>query len=147
MKKGDIWFMSYPTNEKIRNVFAVVTGVIIASALFTLALIILLLFIAAQAKGHGEDSDFENISKSFGLISYLIIFICCFTGGFITGRISTRKDLIHGAITGIVLTILMIYFSDFDFSSEAIFYFVVIIPFTILGTLLAIKIKRRKIIS
>jgi uncharacterized membrane protein len=137
--------MSYSTNEKIRNVFAVVAGVMIASILFTLALLILLLYIASQAKGHGETSDFENLSKYFGLISYLIIFICCFTGGFITVKISTRKDIIHGAITGIVLTVLMIYFSDFDFSNEAVINYLVMIPFTLLGTLLAIKLKRKQI--
>ena len=52
--------------------------------------------------------------------------------------------MIHGAITGIVLIVLLAYASDFDKSTEAIIYYVVILPFTLIGTLMAVRVKKRK---
>ncbi|HQW44179.1 MAG: TIGR04086 family membrane protein [Chitinophagaceae bacterium] len=128
----------------LRNIMSVVIGVIIAAALFSLAALIMLLTIASKVKGHGEESDLDGISKVFDVVSFLVIFTCCFIGGYITGRISTKKDMIHGAITGIVLIVLLAYASDFDKSTEAIIYYVVILPFTLIGTLMAVRVKKRK---
>ena len=128
----------------LRNIMSVVIGVIIAAALFSLAALIMLLTIASKVKGHGEESDLDGISKVFDVVSFLVIFTCFFIGGYITGRISTKKDMIHGAITGIVLIVLLAYASDFDKSTEAIIYYVVILPFTLIGTLMAVRVKKRK---
>lgn len=143
MKKRDIWFMATTDKQIIRNILSVVTGVLIAAALFSLAVLVMLLTIASKVKGHGEETDLDSIAKVFDAVSFIVIFICCFIGGYITGRISTTKDMIHGTITGIVLAVLLAYSTDFDTSTEAIVYYLVILPFTLIGTLVAIRQKRK----
>ncbi|MGB3007107.1 MAG: TIGR04086 family membrane protein [Chitinophagaceae bacterium] len=138
--------MSSTKNETGRNIISVIAGVIIAAVIFMLAGLILLLNLASKVKGHGEESDFNDISGNFSIAALIITFSCCFLGGYVTGRISTKKDLIHGAITGLVLTLLLAYISDFSLNGESITYYLTIIPFTLLGTLLAIWFKKRKTI-
>ena len=62
----------------LRNIMSVVIGVIIAAALFSLAALIMLLTIASKVKGHGEESDLDGISKVFDVVSFHVIFTCCF---------------------------------------------------------------------
>jgi hypothetical protein len=143
-KKEDIWFMSN-TNNTGRNIFSVVAGVITSSLLFMLAGLIMLLFIASKAKGHGEESDFEKTTDTISIGMIAALFICCLLGGFVTGRISTKSDVIHGSITGGVLIFLLAYISSFSFNGSDIINYLLIIPFTLAGTFLAMRMKKRKV--
>jgi hypothetical protein len=130
-------------NNTGRNIFSVVAGVITSSALFMLAGLIMLLFIASKAKGHGEESDFAKATDTIGVSMIAAMFICCAMGGFITGRISTKSDVIHGSITAAVLIFMLAYISDFRFNSSDIINYLVILPFTLTGTFLSIRMKKR----
>lgn len=143
MKKPDIWFMLNTGKETLRNVLSVIAGVLIAAALFSLAVLVLLLSIASKVKGHGDETNLDGIANVFDAVSIIVIFICCFIGGYLTGRISTTKDMIHGTITGVVLTVLLAYSTNFDTSTEAIVDYLVILPFTLIGTMVAIRQKRK----
>jgi predicted neutral ceramidase superfamily lipid hydrolase len=144
MKKGDIWFMDLTNKEIVRNVFSVVAGVLVSYVLYLLFGLILLLFIASKVKGHGEESGLKKLSTTLDITSIIALFICCLLGGFVTGKISTKKDMIHGGITAIVSCILLVIISDFDFSNESLVYYLVSILATLLGTTLAIKQKKKK---
>ncbi len=144
MKKGDIWFMYTSGKEIIRNVFSVVAGVLVSAALYMLFGLILLIFIASKAKGHGEESGLERISTTLDIASTIALIICCLLGGFATGSLSTKKDMIHGAITAIISSILLASINDFDFQIQSIAYYLTGILATIFGTYLAIKLKKKK---
>ena len=144
MKKGDIWFMNTSNKQTGRNVFSVVAGVLTSSALFMLAGLIMLLFIASKAKGHGEESDLGKLSGGIDIAAIITTFICCALGGYVTGRISTKNDLIHGGITAVVLIFLLAYISEFKFTSTDILNYLLIIPFTLTGTFLAIRMKKKQ---
>ncbi|MDZ4795266.1 MAG: hypothetical protein SGI83_13380 [Bacteroidota bacterium] len=127
-----------------RNIFSVVAGVLTSSALFMLAGLVLLLFIASKAKGHGEESDFGKYSDGIDMAAIITMFFSCSLGGFVTGKISTKNDLIHGVITAAVLIFLLTYISEFKFTNTDILNYLLIIPFTLTGTFLAIRMKKRK---
>lgn len=144
MKKGDIWFMNTANNEMVRNIFSVVAGVLVSAVLYLLFGLILLLFIASKAKGHGEESGLENLSTTLDITSIIALFICGLLGGFVTGRISTKKDMIHGITTAFVSTILLASIFYFDLNKESIVCYLVGILATLTGTSLAIKLKNKK---
>lgn len=143
MKKGDIWFMDSTSKETIRNFFAVVAGVITGTAFFMLAGLILLLTQLSQVKGHGEETDFSKINNRFLVFVIFIIAIGGFIGGYISTRISTKKDWAHGAITGFVMAGLLAYITEFNFEAEAILYYITIIGSALLGTWLGIRWKNK----
>ncbi len=145
-EKVDIWFMQNPNTQTSRNVFSVIAGVLTSVILFFLAGLILLLFIASKTKGHGEASNLEKSSDSISISMIIGTFICCAVGGFVTGKISTKNDMIHGSITAAVLIFLLAYISEFKFTSTDIFNYLIIIPFTLAGTTLSIRMKKRKTI-
>ena len=125
--------------ETTRNILSVVIGVLTSVVLFLIGGLILLLLIASKAKGHGEESDLGNIT----LAGVILLFVCCFAGGFITGKISTKSDWIHGIIAGIVLIILFLAMSEFVVDKESLISTFAIIPFTLAGTYIAILQKRK----
>ena len=145
-EKEDIWFMQNPNNQTGRNIFSVVAGVLTSVILFLLAGLILLLFIASKAKGHGEESNLEKDSDPISIGIIITTFICCAVGGFVTGKISTKNDIIQGSITAIVLIFLQAYISEFKFASTDIFNYLIIIPFTLIGTAFSIRMKKQKTI-
>lgn len=104
----------------------------------------MLLFIASKAKGHGEESDFAKTSDSISIGMIAAMFICCLLGGFVTGRISTKSDVIHGSITAAVLIFLLAYISNFSFTGTDVINYLLIIPSTLAGTFWAIRMKKRK---
>ncbi|MEO5945945.1 MAG: hypothetical protein ABIP79_03955 [Chitinophagaceae bacterium] len=138
--------MQTPKNQTGRNIFSVIAGVLTSVLLFSLAGLILLLFIASKAKGHGEENNFAKASASISISVIITTFICCALGGFVTGKISTKNDIIHGSITAVVLIFLLAYISEFKFTSTDIFNYLIIIPFTLAGVALSIRMKKRKII-
>lgn len=142
MKKGDIWFMDSPNNGIIRNIFAVVAGVLVSAALYMLFGLFLLLFIASKVKGHGEESGLEKISTTLDIASVIALFICSLLGGFVTGRISLKKDMLHGGITGIVSAILLASINSFEFNGPAIAYYLTAIIAALIGTSLALRLKK-----
>ncbi|HRE39304.1 MAG TPA: TIGR04086 family membrane protein [Chitinophagaceae bacterium] len=101
--------MSYPAKEIIRNFLSVVAGVMIA--------LIIILPIGLFA-GLLVFSD-SNIPKSKETLSKLLLIFGliagCLLGGYTTVKMSTRKDLVHAFITGIVLTFLYALVNDFEF--------------------------------
>lgn len=129
--------MDNTDKQTTRNILSVIAGVITAAALFLLGGLILLLNIASKSKGHGEESDLGNISLS-GII---LLVICCFAGGFVTGKISTKKNIVHGLICGIVLVALMTFMGEAAFDNESIISAVIIIISTLAGTFVAEKMK------
>lgn len=128
----------------IRNVFSVVAGVLVSAALYMLFGLILLIFIASKAKGHGEESGLEKISTTLDIASVIALIICCLLGGFATGSLSTKKDMVHGAIAGIISSILLASINDFDFNIYSIVNYIVAILATLMGTSLAMKLKKKK---
>lgn len=136
--------MQNPNSQTGRNIFSVIAGVLSSVILFLLAGLIFLLFIASKAKGHGEESNLEKDSDPISIGIIITTFICCAVGGFVTGKISTKNDLIHGSITAIVLFFLQAYISEFKFASNELINYLVILPFTLAGTLLAIRMKKEK---
>ena len=145
-EKVDIWFMQDSNTQTGRNIFSVIAGVLTSVILFLLAGLIFLLFIANTVNGHGEESNLEKASTPISISIIITTFICCALGGFVTGKLSTKKDMIHGSITAIVLIFLLAYISDFKFTSTDIFNYLIIIPCTLVGTILSIRMKKRKII-
>ncbi len=136
--------MNTSNKEIIRNIFSVVAGVLVSSALYMLFGLILLIFIASKVKGHGEESGFEKISTTLDIASTIALLICCLLGGFVTGSLSTRKDMAHGAITAVISTILLASINDFEFNTPSIINYLVAILATLFGTSLAIKLKKKK---
>lgn len=139
--------MSNSNKNVGRNIFSVVAGVITSAMLFMLAGLIMLLFIASKVKGHGEENDTEKTKNEISIGMIVATFICCAVGGFVTGRISTKSDLIHGSITAVVLVIMLAAISDFSTSNYDLLNYIVIIPFTLAGTFLAIRMKKRKVVA
>ena len=131
--------MGNTNNQTTRNILSVIAGVLIASALFMLGGLILLLFIASKVKGHGEESDLGNIT----LTSIIILSICCFIGGFVTGRISYKSNLIYGAITGSILIVLFALMSNLILDKESVISYLIIISVTLTGTFFAVKMKKK----
>jgi hypothetical protein len=131
--------MGNTNSQTIRNILSVIAGVLIASAIFLLGGLILLLFIASKVKGHGEESDLGNIT----LTSIIILSICCFFGGFVTGRISSKSDLSYGAITGLVLIVLFAFMSNLIFDKESVISYIIIISVTLTGAFFAVRMKKK----
>ena len=104
--------------------------------------LIFLLFIANTVNGHGEESNLEKASNPISISIIITTFICCALGGFVTGKVSTKKDLIHGSITAIVLIFLQAYISEFKFANNELINYLIILPLTLAGTLFAIWMKK-----
>lgn len=136
--------MQTSNKEIVRNIFSVVAGVLVSAALYMLFGLILLLFIASKAKGHDEESGLDKISTTLDIASLIALLVCCLLGGYATGRISTKKDMAHGAITAVISSILLASINNFEFNKESIVYYLVSIVATLFGTALAIKLKKKK---
>ncbi len=142
MKKGDIWFMGYSANKIWRNFFSVVAGVLIA---------LVIIFPIGLIAGLLSFSD-SRIPKAQEVFSDALLIggavLGCIISGYYTAKISTRKDIVHGICSGIVLTLLYALVNDFKFNLRypdiGIAYFG-IIPAVLIGVF--IGIKKKKIIS
>lgn len=126
----------------IRNFLSVVAGVFTASLLFGIGGLILLLTQLNKIKGHGEETDVESIASSFTLFSILIILIAMITGSFVTVLISTRKDLAHGLIAGLVCCLLFAYITEFDMTADTIIFYLIIMMAAAAGTFIGIRTKK-----
>lgn len=131
--------MSYPVKEIIRNFFSVVAGVLIALiVVIPIGLIAGLLVFSDAA-----------IPKSQEILSTLLLFAGfvagSLLGGYTTVKISTRRDLIHAFITGIVLTFLYAWVNDFEFdwhSPDTGIAYIGIIPVVMIGGIIGVRKKR-----
>lgn len=131
--------MSYPVKEIIRNFFSVVAGVLIALiVIIPIGLIAGLLVFSDAA-----------IPKSQEILSTLLLFAGfvagCLLGGYTTVKISTRKDLIHAFITGIVLTFLYAWVNDFEFDwryPDTGIAYAGFIPIVMIGGIIGVRKKR-----
>jgi putative membrane protein (TIGR04086 family) len=134
--------MDYPLKEILRNFLSVVVGVIIALVI----IIPIAIFAALLVFSDG------TVPKSQQVISTVLtigaIAAGCFTGGYLTVKISTRKDWIHAIITGLVLTFLLALVNDFEFDWRypdiGISYFG-ILPAVLIGAWAGIR--KKKVIS
>lgn len=127
----------------IRNFLSVVAGVLTASLLFGIGGLILLLTQLNKIKGHGEETDVERIASNFTLFSVLIIVIAMITGAFVTVMISTRKDLAHGLIAGLVCCMLFAYITEFDMTADTIVLYLIIMMTAAAGSFIGIRIKKK----
>jgi putative membrane protein (TIGR04086 family) len=128
----------------VRNIFSVIAGVLTASLLFGIGGLILLITQLNKIKGHGEDTDVESIARSFTIFSMLIIVIAMIIGAFVTVKISTRKDLAHGLITGAVCAVLFAYITEFDITTDTLVLYLVIMLAAGAGTLIGMHTKKKK---
>ena len=132
--------MSYPVNEILRNFFSVVAGV-------TLALVIIIpsaLFAAFLNNPDSAIPTSQEILSTLLLISGIVA--GCILGGYTTVKVSTRKDIIHAFITGIVLTILYALENEFDwrYPDTGIAY-VGFIPIVMIGGIIGVRKKRTRL--
>ena len=74
----------------------------------------------------------------------IALIICCLLGGFATGSLSTKNDMVHGTITGIISSTLLASINDFDFNIYSLVNYIVAILATLFGTSLAMKLKKKK---
>ena len=127
----------------MRNFFSVVAGVLTASLLFGIGGLILLITQLNKIKGHGEETDVESIASSFTIFSMLIIVIAMIIGAFVTVKISTRKDLAHGLITGAVCCVLFAYITEFDITTDTLVLYLIIMLGAGAGTLIGMRTKKK----
>lgn len=130
--------------EILRNFLSVVAGVLTGAALFMVAGFVLLLIGFSGMQRDMDDGDIAKAVNRISLFFLAAIFICSFLGGYVTARISTRRDRVHGAITGVVMAILLAYISDFSFEKEVLINYVLTIGGAMLGAWVAVKVKKRK---
>lgn len=134
--------MSYPVNEILRNFFSVVAGV-------TLALVIIIpsaLFAAFLNNPDSAIPTSQEILSTLLLISGIVA--GCMLGGYTTVKVSTRKDIIHAFITGIVLTILYALKNDFEFDwryPDTGIAYVGFIPIVMIGGIIGVRKKRTRL--
>lgn len=134
--------MDYPLKEILRNFISVVVGVVVALVI----IIPIAIFAALMVFSDG------TIPKSQQVISTVLtigaIAAGCITGGYLTVKISTRKDWIHSIINGLVLTFLLALVNDFEFDWRypdiGISYFV-ILPLVLFGAWAGIRKKKETI--
>lgn len=131
--------MSYPVKEILRNFLSVVAGVIVA------LMIILPSGILAGLLSF-SDAAIPKLQEFLSIFLWIAGIVAgCLPGGYTTVKISTRKDLIHAFITGIVLTFLYALIHDFEFNwlsiDTGITYFV-FIPAVMIGGIMGIRKKR-----
>ncbi len=134
--------MDYPLKEIVRNFLSVVAGVIIALVIIIPSTIFATLMVFSDG----------TVPKSQQVISTALtigaIAAGCITGGYLTVKISTRKDWVHTIITGLVLTCLLALVNDFEFDwrypDVGIFYFG-ILPAVLIGAWAGIR--KKKVIS
>lgn len=130
--------MSYPVKEIIRNFFSVVAGVLIALiVVIPIGLIAGLLVFSDAA-----------IPKSQEILSTFLLFAGfvagSLLGGYTTVKISTRRDLIHAFITGIVLTFLYAWVNDFEFDwryPDTGIAYAGFIPIAMIGGIIGVRKK------
>ncbi len=124
--------------QLLRSFLSVLTGVVIA--------IIIAVPIGLVA-GLLVFSDSE-VSASQSILSIVLLIIAlivsCVAGGYYCANMAKQKELIHAAITGVILTILYSVVNNFQFNlisfeNGTIYY--CFIPLTLAGAAIAIKGK------
>ena len=133
----------YPAKEIIRNFLSILSGVLVA-LLLVILINLILLFMNLEMIGDASVSSAKEIR--YYIFVAISIAISSGVGGYITAKISTRNDVFHIIITGIVLVLLKLIADNFDFSIydiyERIFLFV-IFPFALIGGYWGIKNKNQ----
>lgn len=135
--------MSYPVREIVRNFLSVVAGVLIA----LIIIIPIGIFAGLMVFSDGSLPKSQQIISGTLLIGRIAA--GCIAGGYFTVRISTRKDLIHGFITGLVLTFLFGLINDFEFDwryPDLSISYLGILPAVLIGAWAGIR-KKKKVIS
>jgi peptidoglycan/LPS O-acetylase OafA/YrhL len=122
-------------DETKRNILAVIGGVFTS---FILGAI--LIFITVMSIGSSK-----NGFASF-LFFYVAIFIPSFSGGFVCGYLSTRKDSVLVFVTSFISVFLLLLNNDFKITLPIyrnILLFLLIIIFTYIGGIVGKKINRK----
>lgn len=128
--------------DTLRNVLSVVAGVLTGAAFFMLAGLILLLVGFSKIKRDNTEAEMNSITAGFSISILLIIAVCGFLGGFVTARISTRKDMAHGLITGLVMSFLLAYISEFNGEADSLVYYALLIATSAFGAWVVIRRKK-----
>lgn len=131
--------MSYPVKEIWRNFLSVVAGVFITFFI----IFPIVIFVPFISFSDSRISRSQEIFTDVLLISGALF--GCIMGGYTTAKISTRKDIVHGIITGLVLTFLLVCVNEFEFDlrypDAGIIYFGTI-PVVLIGVYIAIRKKK-----
>lgn len=131
--------MSYPAKEILKNFLSVLAGVSMALIIMVPVVLFAGLMVLSDASVPKPQEIISTILLIFGITAG------CITGGYTTAKISTRNDLTHTFITGLLLTFLYALVNDFEFDwryfdiGMAYFGFV---PVVMIGGMLGVKIKR-----
>ena len=132
--------MSYLVKEIVRNFLSVVAGVMAA------LVIIIPCVIFSWRYSYKDGSIQEDFYILTFLISTIGIIFGIFLGGYVTAKISTRRDKIHTLITGIILSLLYLASGDFKlhyFTNKEILIILMPIPIVLLGGFWGIKSKQK----
>lgn len=89
---------------------------------------------------------FDILNKStISIFKILIIVITYFIGGFLIGKKSIKKRWLEGLKFGLIVSIILILFNilglNQDFNLKLIFYYLILISSTILGSMFGINKK------
>ena len=91
-----------------------------------------------------------NIQEDFNILTFLFStggMICgMLLGGYVTAKVSTRRDIIHILITGIILSLLYLASGDFKlqyFTKKELLILLSPIPIVLLGGFWGIKSKQK----
>ena len=89
---------------------------------------------------------FDILNKStISMFKILIIVITYFIGGFLIGKKSIKKRWLEGLKFGLIVSIILILFNilglNQDFNLKLIFYYLILISSTILGSMFGINKK------
>lgn len=126
----------------LRNVMAVVAGVFTGAALFMIGGLVLLLAGFSKIKRDNTEAEMNSIVNGFSISILVIIAVCGFLGGLVTGRIASRKHMAHGLFTGLVMSFLLAYISEFNLEAESLGYYALLISMTLAGTWVISKNKQ-----
>ena len=127
--------MNKQENDSLRNILSVFLGV--ATSFF---LGIVLIFLSGMLVGY------EDRIAAMMLLLIIGIFIPTFTGGFVCGYISNRKDNILAVIISFILIFILSLNNDFKFTVSAYKVsgvFILTVLFTYLGGIAGKSMKKK----
>ncbi len=112
------------------DVLAIITGAVVGVIVFIPIFIVALLFMGLIPFG-----DNETANKLTYIVGIVVIIISSYFAGYITGILSQRNNLLNSSITGILLSLVYCFSTDFRINDTLYFWIAVLIipPSTVAG--------------